>query len=56
MHENLPTVVAFFDLAKAFDTIDHVLLKTLKHIDLRGIPNDFLSNRPRTIGKREYLL
>ena len=64
--EGLYTLSMFFDLSKAFDTLEHeVLLKKLEKYGIRGIANkwfrDYLANRKirtkctvASIGKTEY--
>lgn len=52
--KNIPTVLAFLDLAKAFDTVNHkILLDKLWRIGIRGIPHqlivNYLSNRSQRV-------
>ena len=48
------TIQVFYDLAKAFDTVNHkILLEKLEHFEIRGIPlewfKNYLSNRKQIV-------
>ena len=52
--KKLHTISVFFDIEKAFDSIDHpLLLKKLRHYCIRGIANHWLSSY--LTGRKQYV-